>query len=186
MRVVENPVMRSIGLAAVALVFGFALPGSAAKKVEESFQYRASYLCGEAVATIAASLRGGVRPGRYATAITVHNPYDEAIQFSARRSISFPVAEGGVISGSPIPGPVSFLLDWNLSPHESVMIDCDDLKDFQFPPQPPILAVGPTPSAGSISVESAWSLDVGVVYTSGQNDAETTSISTQEVKERVF
>lgn len=172
--------------AGCALVVGLAasaVPTSAQAK-DGRLQYAAKYLCGEATAALGASLHGGARPGRYATSISIHNPYDEPVDFQSRRSITFPVAEGNVISGSPLPGAVSFALDGSLGPHESVMLDCEDLDDYELPPAPPVITVGPTPRAGFIVVESARSLDVSVGYTSGQNDAEATSIDVHQVKER--
>lgn len=106
-----------------------------------AFQYTVKFVCGESEGDV-------VAPGRYFTAINVHNPTEKPINFRKRFAIALPGER---------PGPVSEFFDARLSPNQALEIDCEDIfKHTQSTAR--FLK-------GFAVVESDVELDVVAVYT---------------------
>jgi hypothetical protein len=113
----------------------------------EGFQYAVKFVCGKGDGNILA-------PGRYFTAINVHNPTDQTINFSKKFAIALPGER---------PGPVSQTFDAQLRQDQALEIDCPDIVQLS-----PIRADF---IKGFVVIKSRIELDVVAVYTaSGATD----------------
>ena len=113
----------------------------------EGFQYAVKFICGQGDGKI-------VAPGQYFTAINVHNPTDQTINFRKKFAIALPGER---------PGPVSQTLDAQLRQDQALEIDCPDIVQYS-----PIRADF---IKGFVVIKSQIELDVVAVYTaSGATD----------------
>lgn len=118
------------------------------------YEYAVKVICGKADGEILA-------PGRYWTAINVHNPANEGVRFRKKVAIAFP---------SEKPGPVSEFYDAKLGPDEAFEIDCRDIREHAHYDEDFL--------KGFVVIQSETELDVVAVYTAagGQDTVETLHI----------
>ena len=115
-----------------------------------AFQYAVKFVCGKSDGRV-------VAPGEYWTAINVHNPTPEPIDFSKKIAIALPHQE---------PGPVSKVYDAALGPDEALEIDRDDILERA--------GSGEDFLKGFVVIECALELDVVAVYTAAMGEQVTT------------
>ena len=77
-----------------------------------NFQYAVKLVCGKDDGNILA-------PGRYWTAINIHNPTEKYVPFRKRIAVALPAEK---------PGPVSPVFEAGLGPGEALEIDCQDIR----------------------------------------------------------
>ena len=114
------------------------------------YQYAAQFTCG--VDPPPAIFR--VVPGRYATAINIHNPNDRRITFKKKVALTFPPAEqtGGAV--------FEFQTD-TLEPNQALQVDCQEIPGFFDEP------IGPPYFQGYVVIQTPKELDVNATYTAG-------------------
>ena len=113
------------------------------------FQYAAKFVCGTNDSDVERVL-----PGRYATAINIHNPGNETTFLRKKIALTFPPADQRA-------GKVSQFLFHELGPDEALEVDCEEIPtEFFGGPVAPYVK-------GFLIVESEESLDVTAVYTAG-------------------
>lgn len=123
-------------------------------------QYAAKFVCGRSDGEV-------VAPGTYYTAINVHNPSDEDVQFRKKVAIALPGEE---------PGPVSEFFEARLGPDQAFEIDCPDILrhapiDAEF-------------LKGFVVIESDVELDVVTVYTAAGHEQSVSTMHTERVAPR--
>jgi len=124
------------------------------------FQYAVKFVCGKSEGRV-------VAPGRYWTAINVHNPTYTPVSFRKKIAIALPHEQ---------PGPVSEFFEAKLDRDEALEIDCEDIfkhanADTDF-------------LKGFVVIQSPVELDVVAVYTAaGANDLVET-LHTEHVSPR--
>ena len=123
-------------------------------------QYAAKVVCGTSEGEI-------VAPGRYFTAINIHNPLYVDVSFRVKVAIGLPGLR---------PGPVSAFHTAKLGPDEALEIDCPDLHklarhDTDF-------------LKGFVVIESETELDVVAVYTASGRDGDVETMHTERVPAR--
>jgi hypothetical protein len=122
------------------------------------FQYAVKFVCGKSDGRV-------VAPGKYWTAINVHNPSAKEVVFRKKIVIALPHEKAGPVS--------DFFRAW-LGPDQALEIDCEDI--FRHAP------VREDFIKGFVVIESDVDLDVVAVYTAaGQGEL----VSTIDI-ERVF
>lgn len=124
------------------------------------YEYAVKIICGKADGEILA-------PGRYWTAINVHNPATKGVRFKKKVAIALP---------SEKPGPVSELFDAKLGPDEAFEIDCKDIReharyDSDF-------------LKGFVVILSESELDVVAVYTAAGASEYVETLHTERVPAR--
>lgn len=128
------------------------------------YQYAVKVVCGKQKKD-----KGIVAPGRYFTAINIHNPTQNRVQFKRKLAIAYPGAK---------PGPVS---DWEIAeigPGQAVEIDCPDIfelagKDKKF-------------IKGFLTIACLSELDVVAVYTTSEISCrQVNAFHTERVPARV-
>ncbi len=124
------------------------------------FQYAVKFVCGKDDGEILA-------PGRYWTAINVHNPTQKYVSFKKKVAVALPAEE---------PGPVSELFDAKLGPDEAFEIDCKDIRQHS--------EYGADLMKGFVVIVSSVELDVVAVYTAAGRDKEVETIHTERVPPR--
>ena len=108
------------------------------------YEYAAKIICGESNGRVLA-------PGRYWTAVNIHNPNPCPVIFHKKVAVGYPSCE---------PGPVSERTPAKLGPDEASEIDCEDIRqifeqDFV---------------KGFVVVQSPAELDVVAVYTASSGE----------------
>jgi hypothetical protein len=112
------------------------------------YEYAVKVICGKADGEILA-------PGRYWTAINVHNPANDRVRFRKKVAIALP---------SEKPGPVSKFFRATLGPDEAFEIDCRDIREHA--------QYGEDLLKGFVVIQSETELDIVAVYTAaGANEA---------------
>jgi hypothetical protein len=105
-----------------------------------------------------------VAPGEYWTAINVHNPTSEGIEFRKKVAVALPGEQ---------PGPISQFEDAKLGPDEALEIDRENIfKHAEFRDE--FLK-------GYVVIESKVRLDVVAVYTAAGNDNMVRTLHTERV-----
>jgi hypothetical protein len=121
------------------------------KQQPPRYQYAVKFVCGSPEFPV-------VAPGRYFTAINVHNPGDQPARLQKKVAVALPGEKAG---------PVSRFFQAQLRPDEALEIDCPDilrhaqLQEFL---------------KGFVVIESQTLLDVVAVYTAGHTPVETLDI----------
>ncbi len=133
-------------LGCVALVWGVNNVRSQEAAPAVPFQYAAKYVCG--VAQPGTASAGIVAPGKYFTAINVHNPNAQAVEFRKKFVIALPSEKQG--------GKISQFFSAALKADEAWEIECPDI--FRH------LGVGGF-AKGFVVLLSPVELDVVAVYT---------------------
>ena len=124
------------------------------------FEYAVKFVCGETDGEILA-------PGKYWTAVNVHNPNSAAVGFKKKVAIALPGEQ---------PGPVSKFVESRLGPDEAFEIDCKDIRrhaeiDAEF-------------LKGFVVIVSPVELDVVAVYTAAGSDKRVETFHTERVPSR--
>ena len=137
------------------------------------FAYAAKIVCG--VQKDPKDMR--LARGFYATAINIHNPNADAVNFSKKLALTFPPEQQK-------PGKVLPIAEDRLRPDEALEVDCNDVRRRLFPNDFP----GPY-IKGFVVIQSKASLDVTAVYSTASLDsrgqvAEHTSIDVEQIRER--
>jgi hypothetical protein len=135
------------------------------------FQYAVKVVCGVANADTPGMPPTPVAPGRYWTAINIHNP-DKCRSARFRWKVAIARRLGEDIE---VPLYQSFRV---LGPDQAVEIDCDVISQVLPPPAPGFIK-------GYVVLESDMELDVVAVYSGGQAGcAALSSIHTERVPAR--
>lgn len=161
------------------LVAAFTLTSTAAAQQRPVNEYATKFVCGVPQSSDSATLP--VAPGRYFTAINVHNPTDATVRFRKKFAIALPLDEVGPIRG--------FFYS-ELGADHAVEIDCQDIlnafppRPFPLPP-PPIRRVRFLKGFAIIQpVDSAVELDVVAVYTAAGATGRVETLDIERVSAR--
>jgi len=138
--------------AQILAVLAFTSTGFAQQR--PAFEYAVKFVCGSPPDVAAPP----VAPGRYFTAINVHNPGDRPIGFRKKFAIALP--------GERV-GPISKFFDARLGPDEAFEIDCADILQAFGPRQQQRLMKG---FAVIQLFDTTAALDVVAVYTAAGRD----------------
>ena len=92
-------------------------------RAKKNLVYSAKFLCGE-IAASGPSLELGqpLAPGSYRTAVNIHNPNEESVEFTMKAVIAN--------SQSSPRGPIGILKQEVLRPDEALEVDCRDIADL--------------------------------------------------------
>jgi hypothetical protein len=136
-----------------------------AKNIE--YHYPIKIVCGDSVSK--GKNNGIVAPGKYFTAVNVHNPsLTKTVTFRRKVAIALPGAK---------PGPVSGFLKATLKPDEALEVDCPDLMK-QAPGRATFIK-------GFLVIISPVELDIVAVYTASGSCCEgVVSMHTERVPGR--
>ena len=121
------------------------------KQQPPRYQYAVKFVCGRTDFPV-------VAPGRYFTAINVHNPGDKLAVIFKKIAVALPGEKAG---------PVSRFFLAHLRPDEALEIDCPDILRH---------AQAQNFLKGFVVIESESMLDVVAVYTAGHDDVETEDV----------
>jgi len=124
------------------------------------YQYAVKFICGKCKGDI-------LSPGKYLTAINVHNPNTREARFMKTFSVALPGQKQG---------PVSEPVKCSLKPNHSFEIDCPDISRH-----------APSRSEfkkGFVVIDSIFPLDVVAVYTAGGVREEVKTMHTERVPPR--
>ncbi len=149
-----------IGLVPLVPFFLILIPSVAVGKQAPAFQYAVKFVCGKSEGKI-------VAPGKYLTAINVHNPTEKKIGFRKKFAIALPHEK---------PGPVSKFFKARLGPDQALEIDCRD-----------ILKRTKSNAAflkGFAVIESKVELDVVAVYTAAGATGQVETLHIEHVSPR--
>jgi CARDB protein len=147
------------GCAMIAFVF-FAGSRSHAQK-DQLFQYASKFLCGTG---------DGLRtvPGRYLTAINIHNPADERVAFDWKVAVALP------LQGAQVVSPFAPL---ELIPDGAGDLTCKQILEQSHHPAPFM--------TGFVVIESKTELDVVAVYTATDPTGKSISIEVKPTAARL-
>lgn len=115
--------------------------------------------------------------GFYATAINLHNPNQDTVQFRKKLALTFPPEEQK-------PGKVIPIAEDKLGHDEALEVDCMDIQRELFPNG------FPTPYIqGFVIIQSTHSLDVTAVYSTAalgrdESSGDHSSIDVEQIRER--
>ena len=134
---------------------------AASPNYQQIVQYAVKFICG------GYDDGGVVAPGRYFTAINVHNPTDNTVKLRKRFSIALPGEKAG---------PVSPYFYAYLRPGQAMEIDCPDIRrHVQF--LAPFLK-------GFAVIESLTELNVVAVYTAAGQDGQVETMDIEQMPPR--
>jgi hypothetical protein len=133
------------------------------------FQYAVKLVCGEAVAAGPGAAPTVVAPGRYWTAINIHNPDKcKDAHFRWKVAVAYPGEQGQI---TPFQRPRV------LSPDGAIEIDCPQVMQIFPAPAPAFLK-------GFVVIESDIELDVVAVYTGSTGPCGGNTFATERVPAR--
>lgn len=124
------------------------------------FQYAVKIVCGKQNGDILA-------PGRYWTAVNIHNPTDHTVVFQTKVATAYPGADAG---------PVSDYTRAKLGPDEALEYDCEDVFE--------LAEGGEEFLKGFVVIQSDVELDVVAVYTAAGPDRGVETFHTERVPPR--
>lgn len=136
------------GLALLIALFPAIGPSTSAVTTtahQGTFEYAVKFICGTPPAG-----SNIVAPGRYFTAINVHNPQNFPVAFKKKVAVALPMQTVGTVSP---------FVPANLGPDQAFEIDCPDIFTILAPP------VVPAFLKGFVVIQSPFELDVVPVYT---------------------
>jgi hypothetical protein len=156
-----------VGLALVSMLLPPLSSSTSARQANLVFEYAVKFVCGPVPATATA---GVVAPGRYFTAINVHNPQTQTVSFRKKVAVALPKQQ---------PGPVSQFVAATLGPDQAFEIDCPDIRDI----------LGPVPIntaflKGFVVIQSPVELDIVAVYTASGSTGQVETLHTERVPPR--
>jgi len=131
--------MKTTALAALLPIAFCTVPSISTAQDTLVVHYAAKLLCG-------GSNRRGVAPGRYFTAVNVHNPYRDSVLFRYKFALTRPNA---------VPGPITPWTGATLTSDQALEIECTDS----------LMRIGGGFAKGFVVVETQRELDVVAVYT---------------------
>ena len=131
---------------------------------DREYHYAAKFVCGENPRAV-----DRVLPGRYATAINIHNANRGGAGLLWKLAFTFPAPP-------QLPGPVTEFVEAPLGNNEALEVDCEDI--------PCPNDEGPPYCKGFVIIKSRHSLDVTAVYTVGDGDTAL-GIDVEQIQERV-
>jgi len=152
--------------AQILAVLAFTSTGFAQQR--PAFEYAVKFVCGSPPDVAAPP----VAPGRYFTAINVHNPGDRPIGFRKKFAIALP--------GERV-GPISKFFDARLGPDEAFEIDCADILQAFGPRQQQRLMKG---FAVIQLFDTTAALDVVAVYTAAGSTRQVETMDVERVPAR--
>jgi zinc metalloprotease ZmpB len=139
-------------------------------------QYSVKFICGSAGGGCASSGGGcgpsgggPVAPGKYFTAINIHNPTDRTIRFRKKVAIALPGER---------PGHVSAFTFNVLGPDEALEIDCADIYHRVGLPEGCFLK-------GFVVIHSLVELDVVAVYSAAGADGHVATLDVEYIGPRI-
>lgn len=121
------------------------------------FQYAVKFVCGKSDGRV-------VAPGKYWTAINVHNPTYATVVFRKKLAVALPGEQ---------PGHVSGFSDTKLGPDEALEIDCEDIFEHAESRDDFL--------KGFVVIQSDVELDVVAVYTAAGGDEQVEALHTERV-----
>lgn len=125
--------------------------------MKDKFQYAVKFVCGDSEGEV-------VAPGRYWTAINVHNPTESRVVFNVRVAVALPHE----------PGPVSKWFKSKLGPGQALEIDCPDIRKHVKSQDEHLLK-------GFAVIRSPVKLDVVAVYTAAGCERAVEAFHTERV-----
>lgn len=128
--------------------------------MQVTFQYAVKVVCGKQDGEILA-------PGRYWTAVNVHNPTYHNVRFRTKFATAHPGAESG---------PVSEFSPARLGPDGALEYDCEDIFE--------LAEGGEEFLKGFLVIQSSEELDVVAVYTAAGEDKQVETFHTERVAPR--
>ena len=133
-----------------------------------TYQYAVKFVC--AAPEAKGETKGSVAPGRYFTAINIHNPNPKGLSFKAKVAVALP---GGK------QGPVSKYYESRLGPDEALEIECQDIAG-QLEKPPHFLK-------GFFVIDtSGMQLDVVAVYTAAGSTGLVETMQVERVSPRTM
>ncbi len=154
-------------------ISSFKLQESGTIPPKANYEYAAKFVCGLQKDPWDMKLTRGY----YATAINIHNPYDDTVKFYKKLALTFP-AKG------QMPGKIIPLGNVELKYDEALEVDCEEIDNA-------LKESGITTpySKGFVIIQSPASLDVTAVYTTAALDKEGrvtdhSSIDVEQISER--
>ena len=151
------------GLALLSMLLPQLSASTSARQTTITFEYAVKVICGTPPAAA-----GLLAPGRYFTAINVHNPQTFTAAFRKKVAVALPKQQAG---------PVTQLVGASLGPDQAFEIDCADVRDL----------LGPISTAfvkGFVVIQSPVELDVVAVYTASGADGQVETLHTERVPPR--
>jgi hypothetical protein len=124
------------------------------------FQYAVKFVCGKSEGYV-------VAPGKYWTAINVHNPTSDAVEFGKKFAVALPGQEAG---------PVSETFGNKLGPDEALEIDRADILERAGAREDFL--------KGFVVIKCDVELDVVAVYTAAGMDGEVKTLHIERVPPR--
>ena len=130
------------------------------------YQYSVKFVCGCAGDDCKC---GPVAPGKYFTAINIHNPSDKLVKFRKKVAVALPGEQ---------PGHVSKFTSNALGGDEALEIDCPDIYRLAGLPKGCFLK-------GFLVIQSLTELDVVAVYTAAGADGHVETLDVEYIEPRI-
>lgn len=139
------------------------------------YRYTTALVCGVEAGECCACT--SLAPGRYATAVTLHNPFEKEAKIALQ---VFPTTIGGATSGR-WPDAVTRRADdkITLAPRSATTIDCCSISALLLGA---IAPAGGAATHGVISIESSIRIDVSAVYTAAGQEGASVSIDVEKIE----
>jgi hypothetical protein len=131
-----------------------------------SLQYAVKFVCGKPNTPVAA-------PGRYFTAINVHNPAHQPVAFKKKIAVALPEEKAG---------RVTKFFDVKLGPDEALEIDCQDI--LKYARDELKYARDEDFFKGFVVIETSFELDVVAVYTAAGSTRQVETLFIERVPQR--
>jgi hypothetical protein len=132
-------------------------------------QYSVKFICGSSGGGCGSSCGGPVAPGKYFTAINIHNPTDRKIRFRKKVAVALPGER---------PGHVSAFTFNILGPDEALEIDCADIYHRVGLPEGCFLK-------GFVVIQSLVELDVVAVYSAAGAGGHVATLDVEYIGPRI-
>jgi len=171
--------MTSLSMIPAALTAALALTSAASAQQRPVDEYAAKFVCG--VPQPSDTVTPPVAPGRYFTAINVHNPSDTAVRYRKKFAVADPLDSLGQIRG---------FFYGQLGPDRAMEIDCEEILNAfplrQIPPLPPVIRKAPFLKGFAViqPIDSAVALDVVAVYTAAGASGRVETLDVERVPAR--
>jgi hypothetical protein len=170
--------MTRFTLIPTSLIAALTLTSAAVAQQRPVNEYATKFLCGVPQPPDTATLP--VAPGRYFTAINVHNPTDATVRFRRKFAVALPLEAG----------PIRGFFYAELGADQALEIDCEDILNA-FPPRLIPLPFPPTRRARFLKgfaiiqpIDSAVELDIVAVYTAAGATGRVETLEIERVPAR--
>jgi hypothetical protein len=144
---------------------------TAAGTIETKFQYAVKAVCGNFDDT-------NLSRGIYRTAINVHNPIDQSVDFAKKVTLA------GRENEPPGRFSVTPFHKASLNPDAALEIDCQDLASFFCPIGEPPVCIDFIFIKGFVVIDSPVEVDVVAVHTARHSDGEVETMSVNQIEPR--